>query len=371
MTGKGDGREYRAYPNLRNARWLFPANHPVARRAGIEGLFQPGSPKGRLLKRLISTGILPGERVFLEDEALTRLESEVTGALGEAKPTFAFYIGVPGAYRKVTSQVMTPQGVTLGFAKIANSAPAQKDVEAERRNLLRLAGSDGLRGSIPEVLHHFDWQRSKVLLMTGGPTRPGPARLSGLHMGFCKDLFLPFAEERAFADSPMLARMLDAHRRLESELPGHLSASFRRALDLVQKKLGGVVLPLSVAHRDFAPWNTRLRERGLFVFDWDRAEEGVTPLYDAFHFQVIQAVLFGRREPLPDLRFTLDLLDALWPGGRTHLSWLYLCYLLDMSLMYSEAQVVAPGVGEQRVWRWFTDRVETFAGGESPPELGS
>ena len=53
---KSEGRFYTAYPNLAHVRWLLPANQPTLRRAGIEGLYQPSSLRGRAL---LSRSILP------------------------------------------------------------------------------------------------------------------------------------------------------------------------------------------------------------------------------------------------------------------------------------------------------------------------
>ena len=127
-----------------------------------------------------------------------------------------------------------------------------------------------------------------------------------------------------------------------------------------------LLLPLSLAHSDFAARNTRPGPKGLFVFDSEIAEDRVTPLYDIFHFQSIQAALFKRRGRLPDRRYLEALLHNLWPEGKGYMPWLYLAYLIDMSLIYSEAQIIAPGVGEQRVWRWFLEQIERFLEEGSP-----
>ena len=118
-------------------------------------------------------------------------------------------------------------------------------------------------------------------------------------------------------------------------------------------------MPLSVAHGDFAPWNTRLGERSLFVLDWERASEGMSPLYDAFNFQALQEALQGRRRAIADRRFLERLLDAQWPEGGKHLPDLYLAYLSHVSLLYSEAQSLQPGVGERKVWGWFGKQIES------------
>jgi hypothetical protein len=40
--------------------------------------------------------------------------------------------------------------------------------------------------------------------------------------------------------------------------------------------------------------------------------------------------------------------------------------MVGTSLFYSEAQVIAPGVGEQRVWRWFMEQIKSFLEEGSP-----
>jgi hypothetical protein len=146
---------------------------------------------------------------------------------------------------------------------------------------------------------------------------------------------------------------------LQRSSPETLPANLGPALERLHEELGPVNMPLSLAHGDFAPWNTRLGERSLFVLDWERASEGMTPLYDAFNFQALQSALLGRRKGIGDRLFLLRLLDAIWPEGHKHLPILYLAYLTHVSLLYSEAQSLVPGVGEKKVWHWFAKQIES------------
>ena len=364
------GAGYVAYPNLRDVRWLFPAGQGRLLRSGMEELFKPRSLKGRVFKMLVSRGAVPGERVLLEKEGLSRLEEEFARAFGGTKPGVAFYVGVPGAYRKVTALVMGAGGETLAFAKIATAPLAVPDVEAERRTLARLSEAPGLKGRVPGVLRYLDWQGGKILLITGGPKGPGPTELSPAHLGFLKDLFLHFAEWCVFEESPMFDRMsqkLSALRPAPRALPDGAHATLGRALERLRAELGPVRLPLSLSHRDFAPWNTRMGLNGLFVFDWDGAEYA-TPLYDAFHFRAIQTVLLKRREPAAERELLRGSLEDIWPEGGDHLARLYLAYLLDMCLLYGEARAVAPEAGDDRVLGWFVDRIGGFLAHGSPLE---
>ena len=120
-AGKAAGRMYTAYPNLANVRWLLPANQPALRRAGIEGLYQPNSLRGRAVRTIIGAGAVPGEKVWLEEDALARLETKLASVMGVEAVRLAFYLGVPAPHRKVTAQVLTPDGKTLAYAKIATS----------------------------------------------------------------------------------------------------------------------------------------------------------------------------------------------------------------------------------------------------------
>jgi hypothetical protein len=46
--------------------------------------------------------------------------------------------------------------------------------------------------------------------------------------------------------------------------------------------------------------------------------------------------------------------------------WFYLACLVETSSLYSKARVIAPGVGEQRVWRWFREQIKSFFEEGSP-----
>jgi hypothetical protein len=360
LSAGGPGRAYDAYPSLRKVRWLFPADLPAIRQAGIDALFTPGSLRGRVLKKAIRVGGIKGSRVYLEDETLRRLESGLASILGRTDTHLAFFLGRPGAYRKATAQLLSATGTTLGYARIGTSQLAQGAIDNEHRNLLRLSTSESLRDSVPSVLGYLDWQGGKVLFMTGGDGPPGPERLSEVHSRFCEELFVSFREEAIFNDSHMWSRMTNGLLQSDLGLPEPVLEDHKQALSLLDSKLGSVRMPLSLAHRDFVPWNTKLQPRGLFVFDWERAEEDVVPLYDMFHFQAMQAALLQRRLRISDDQVTTTSLRALWPEGQQHLPWLYLAYLVDMSLFYSEARAKAPDTGERGVWSWFGEQVRAF-----------
>jgi hypothetical protein len=351
------GRAYLAYPSLRYPRWIVPAANPL-RRAAL-ALYSPQRLRGWLLKGAMASGWILGERVWLDDTLLGELEELLARALEEPTVRLALYLGIPGAYRKTTVQVMGPEGHVLGYAKMSDRPLAEAALEAERRKLHWASTVSSLRENVPAVLYWGTWRTQRVLLTSTGPPRRGPSQLRSWHFDFLRSLHCADRAECLFGESPMYASMLDGILRLCPHLPDPWPVRYARAQRCLEAGLGPVRLPISTAHRDFAPWNTRLGPRGLFVFDWEVATEGAVPLYDALHFGAIQAAVRGRHFQAETPALT-KLLALLWPAGQAHLPFLYLAYLVDMSLYYAAARVRAPEAGDDVVWHWLGRRIDDW-----------
>jgi hypothetical protein len=65
------------------------------------------------------------------------------------------------------------------------------------------------------------------------------------------------------------------------------------ALSEVEFALSGKSIPLVICHGDFAPWNIRICNGTLYVFDWESAVDESNPIADVCHFHFIQAALRG------------------------------------------------------------------------------
>ena len=91
--------------------------------------------------------------------------------------------------------------------------------------------------------------------------------------------------------------------------------SLRRA----QNHLSGSTVRCGIMHGDFAPWNTRLNDKGqLFVFDWESALWEAPMSWDIFHFH---------RQTWRYLKKTKNQLKAL---RAAPLEWAsFLLYMLD------------------------------------------
>lgn len=351
------GRPYVLHLSQHRSGWLLP-DEPALRRVGLRAFGRSGV-KGFLGRTLLAAGRLRGRRLWLE---VGPLERELARTLGEPDVRLAFSIGTSGAYRKLTAQVIASGERVPAYAKIAVHMLAQASLEREHKNLLRLSTIDALHGRVPGVLAWFPWHGAQVLVITAGSGRVGPSRFGESHAEFLQRLHEAFADEEPFAASGMWARMVTTARRLGPLMSGEWSRRCRNALNRLRTRLGPVVLPFSVAHRDFTPWNTRAGPQGLYVFDWEAAVEGTTPLYDVFHFQAIQAALAGRPYH-PSRGRQQHLVAAFWPKWQAHLAPLYLAYLMDMGLFYTQARLEAPEWGDDRVQRWLAHHIDAYTEG--------
>ncbi|HEV2282706.1 MAG TPA: phosphotransferase [bacterium] len=350
------GVPYRVYPARGRPRWLLPA---VSRGSKIAaGFTSAGGFRSLARDALVASGMLRAARVWLD---VTPLGDALADVLGAPVESLAFYVGTDGAYQKLTARVTTRASGVSAYAKIAAHDLARGALERERAMLGRLGQIPALRGAVPEVLGWLRCGELRLLVLSAGPRRRGPRVLTGQHLEFLRRLGDATRRLLPFRESLMWARIVAAAARLLPRLVPPWPDRYARALHRLERQLGPVVLPHGVAHRDFAPWNTGVDHDVLFVFDWEAAADGTTPLYDVFHFNEIQAAQTGGRAGLPPSARMAAA--ALGLPSDTPLGALYAAYLVDASLFYAEARVLAPHAGEDDVWRWLGGRIDAWLGG--------
>jgi len=349
------GHCYIAYPSRSNVRWLVPRAGPF-HRSGLD-LCRPHSILGWSRKILMTYGISFSEKMWLDAGALSELETLLARKLNVSNVKFAVCVGTPGAYQKGTLQIMADDGAVIAFAKLADQPLARAAIKRERHTLQRLTELPKLFGLVPALIDWFDWRDNTVLVISAGPRASGPSRFSTHHTAFLIRLQEATNRPAVFSQSPMWNRAVNLFDELKEQSPDDWKARWDRALYQLDETLGNKIVPLSLAHRDFAPWNIRLGPAGVFVFDWECAEDGVTPLYDAFHFFAIKAALASRNY-LPNKRQFSDLLSAL-PANCTEFFYtLYLAYLTDMSFYYGLARANAPDAGNDQVYSWLGQQID-------------
>jgi len=294
----GYARCFLALPSFNSPRWLFPLGNSRSALAGLE-IYKPYARTARVLKSFLKAAVvahcLPfaSNRMLLVSQGPLPLEDLVREVTGERQTVFSLSIGTEPRFRKLTVQVMRPEGEILGYIKLPLTDAAVERVRHEAETLNCLWSFPALRPHIPRVLYFGEWGEGDILFQSGGPPWPGPAQFNDHYQEF---LQLLWGIQAAQKPGHVLCEEVAARwRKTEPSLCSAWRALGQAALAEARRELEGVMVPCGVSHGDFAPWNTRIGDQGLFVFDWESASWESPTLWDAFHFKTQVAVLLKKR----------------------------------------------------------------------------
>jgi len=292
-TAQGRTRQrFAVLPSRHEPRCLLPIGDS---RTTLEGfrVYTPYALGARVLKSLLSQVVKTGWRGWAVNSLYIGeplgLKALVANVAGERNPVFAMLLGTPGKYRKLTIQVMRPGGETVGFIKLGLTRQAGHRVRREAGVLERLAA---LRPHVPRVLYAGEWQDSYLLFQSPVEGRPGPAALSAMHLQFLEKLATIHRVNKPGT------RVVEEVAKRWNEVAWRCDWRWQRlgtaALEKAGRELEGVTVPCGFSHGDFAPWNTRVQDNRLSVFDWESAEEEAPFGWDTFHFSVQVASLLKK-----------------------------------------------------------------------------
>ncbi len=299
--GYATTRWFFVLPSLTSPRWLFPLGN---KRCALEGLeiYKPYARTARILKCLLTTMVAahyPGfapHRVLVASRGPLPLEALVREVTGECQPVFSLLVGTEVRLRKLTVQVMRPDGKILGYIKLPLTDAAVERVRHEAETLNHLWSFPALRRHIPRVLYSGEWGDGAILFQSGGPSRPGPVQFNRQ----CEE-FLQLLWRIRTTEKPGHILWEEVAARWRKAEPG-LSSGWRAlgqaTLAKAKRELDGVMVPCGVAHGDFAPWNTRVGDGRLYVFDWESASCEAPTLWDIFHFKTQVAALLNKKNDM-------------------------------------------------------------------------
>jgi hypothetical protein len=211
------------------------------------------------------------------------IETVLSELLGEPV-VVSLGLGNRRANQKPVLQAIAPDGRSLAFVKVGDSAVTRPLVQAEAEALDHLAGL-GLRTiRVPEVLHRVAWRGLELLVLSPLPTTPRRRRRAA-HLPFAA--FTELATVGGVAEAPLLASPYwQTLETAVAQLSGEPAERLRRALDVVAARHGDDVLTFGAWHGDWTPWNMSWERAGVAVWDWERFATGVPLGFDALHYRL-------------------------------------------------------------------------------------
>jgi hypothetical protein len=242
-----------------------------------------------------------GKAALLVDKCLPQLDLLPTLRLHEFSPTLAdgdnspcpaMYVGYPGPLQKLTLYCPQPHGGPDKVTKVALNKRANHAITREAYWLDTLGKLPELASFMPRLLDAGTLSSGfGYLSMQALPHGVSSRRFDRRHRHFLRLLAKHRPELTSWNQSGahlrLRERMQQAMELMDTEHQDLLLA----VLEEVEREIGPLRLPTCLLHSDFAPWNVRLAEQHLYVFDWEYAEESGNPLQDFLHFHLIPRVL--------------------------------------------------------------------------------
>jgi len=260
-------------------------------------------PRGRRRAR-IELQQFPAEKIFKDHDH--------PGATARHRP-LALLVGSPGALQKVVLLRMGAVPSDLRVAKLALRASADHSIEREAYWLGVLNRSPATAPFVPRLLDAgaLDCGRHYVVMNALPEGRPGK-RFDAHHRAFLAALSASGRTTSAWSESVPNLRLQERLCALAPLLEETHRSLFDDTLRDIDRHIGSHSLPACLAHGDFAPWNVRIANGRLYVFDWEYAQASASPLHDYLHFHLISRVA---AKGLPELPFVRRLLAGAAAHG--------------------------------------------------------
>jgi hypothetical protein len=189
------------------------------------------------------------------------------------------------------------------------------------------------------------WNDNYLLFQSALDGGRGPATFDTLHEKFLRLLWNvnPVHVDGKTVVSATAARWEKNVRSLGLEWQQLGQEVLRRATDSLQENS----LRCGVMHGDFAPWNTRMRQNDLLLFDWESADWESPNGWDIFHFHVQSSLSLKKKIRFPkfqlydEISFMLYVINAV-------------CQFLEeenhVAICYYKQLLLTAFQGKQALW---------------------
>jgi len=319
-------RRFVSLPSRDAVRWLLPIGNAGGTVEGTQ-IYVPHRWLPRAAKELFIAAIKMGwngallPQVVIASTEPLRLETLVSSVTGVNAPLFALSFGRRPAVRKLTVQAMHPEGGVLGYMKLPLTECAMERVCHEASVLERLWGYPALHPHIPRLLYAGAWNGSYMLFQSPLSGEIGPVNITAAHTEFLETLWN--ANPVARSGQSLVE---EVGRKWDNRMASLGSAWDDLGQEVLRRAalgLNGETVRCGISHGDFAPWNTRVQQGALLLFDWESAQWEAPVLWDLFHFSLQAAVSLAKKN------------RSRFPDDRTAKS-SYLLYLLSSLMQFAE-----------------------------------
>jgi hypothetical protein len=288
-------RRFAVLPDLRTARWFVPLDSPALSAAAFS-LYTPSRASAKLkvaAAKLAMRAHLPvwyRHTLWIAQRTPPPLEHTLHTLYGGRPLRLALSSGAPepARNRKTSVAILSlDRGEILAFAKIAASSLAKELLEHEQAALRELSLRAACAPLVPRLLFAGTVEDAAMTVQCPSPGAPAGQEFTDHHRTFLEKL-RDASRTRPAAASAMIRLIRERAERAQtsSTSAAALRTELRDRLRDLAPALSRLLVPTTIVHGDFAPWNLRLSAGGLAAFDWEYADLDGLPLIDETHFAV-------------------------------------------------------------------------------------
>jgi hypothetical protein len=293
-----------------------------------------------LLRWLLKSSLpYSGERLSLAispDDPFAEFLVSMAGLEKGGVPVFAILAGNPASEGQRFLALVFDEGQRpVAVVKVGLSEAAQELIAREASFLSAVSGK---ANGLPKLRGRCDTPQWRALALDFYEGKPPPMRLDR-------------------AGVALLTSWADTREKLplsQTATWGRIQSAVGRkgAWERVSASLHERVVPKTLQHGDFAPWNIKVSPAGTWtVLDWERGEEAGMPGWDWFHYVIQPAILVGRLATADLVRLVDGLLQSEAFKSYAALTGIAGCEPeLVIAYLWYVTEVIKPseGLGEAR-----------------------
>jgi hypothetical protein len=291
-------REYLVVPDADRPRVLVPASSRKLAEASVRRCSVSQSSLSRLGREAVLLALAIGAAPLLMRDRLRlphgtgSFDAYLRDALGR-DVVLSLYIGPARANRKPVFQVLSPDGETVGFAKVGTRPLTRDLVRAEAATLHQLARTRLNEVRVPRVLHTGLWRDHEVLVQSALPTWAARAPLTDdARTSAEREIATLFGTtQEQLSASAYWAGLRERLGVLTDQTEGR---ALREAAERLVERHPDAELQYGAWHGDWTQWNMASTTEGLLVWDWERFTSGVPLGFDAVHHDLQTRLRSGK-----------------------------------------------------------------------------
>ena len=277
------------YLSLKDGRlYLFPYSS-IKTLINSFDIYNTQSIKSKIGKIFLKFSCKLGRRnYFLPEVCLGNNGQGVESLLGYIekvmeykKLNFAISAGTPGPHRKPVIEVLSKEGEIICYVKVGWNEATDNLVENEALVLKKLYNSSS-SFITPRVLYSGFFYDNYICIQSfsKGKIKNVPYNLNFQIIEAIKEL----ASYKKFLKLEESSFWEKINRRLEKIHNNYYLYLLSSCLKQIEEILANEKIPFHFHHGDFAPWNMKIVNDKLYIFDWEYGKPEGLPGWDLLHF---------------------------------------------------------------------------------------